>query len=91
MQEYKLLHKFSLDHPEIFWRQLAQDFVFDVDSKDLDVECDPLRAFKTGHGPKTSFLSKHKTNMCFNMLDRNVARGLGDRCALKLYECDSNL
>ncbi|XP_062506508.1 acetyl-coenzyme A synthetase-like isoform X2 [Corticium candelabrum] len=90
MQEYKLLHKFSLDHPEIFWRQLAQDFVFDVDSKDLDVECDPLRAFKTGHGPKTSFLSKHKTNMCFNMLDRNVARGLGDRCALKFVETDGN-
>ncbi|XP_062337899.1 acyl-CoA synthetase short chain family member 2 like [Osmerus eperlanus] len=76
---YLALYKKSVDEPEVFWREVAAEFYwkkpatgpilqynFDVTKGNIYVKC----------------MEGAKTNMCYNVLDRNVKdRNLGEKVA----------
>uniref|UniRef100_A0A4W5P730 Acetyl-coenzyme A synthetase N-terminal domain-containing protein n=1 Tax=Hucho hucho TaxID=62062 RepID=A0A4W5P730_9TELE len=76
---YLELYKKSIEEPEVFWKEVASDFYwkkpptghilqynFDVTKGNIYVKC----------------MEGAKTNMCYNVLDRNVKdKNLGERVA----------
>lgn len=77
--QYKDMYKKSIDDPEAFWSKIAEEFHweipyqpgnfvsynFDLDKGDIFVK----------------WMEGAVTNVCFNVLDRNVRNGLGDKIA----------
>ncbi|XP_045542019.1 acetyl-coenzyme A synthetase [Papilio machaon] len=77
--KYKEMHRKSLEEPEAFWSEIAKDFYwqtppqpgkyvsynFDVTKGDIFVK----------------WMDGAVTNVCFNLLDRNVRNGYGDKIA----------
>ncbi|XP_064817401.1 acetyl-coenzyme A synthetase, cytoplasmic-like [Oncorhynchus masou masou] len=76
---YLELYKKSIEEPDVFWKEVASDFYwkkpptgqilqynFDVTKGNIYVKC----------------MEGAKTNMCYNVLDRNVKdKNLGERVA----------
>ncbi|CAH2228580.1 jg4315 [Pararge aegeria aegeria] len=79
LQKYKEMYKKSIDDPEAFWSKIASEFHweipyqpgnfvsynFDVDKGDIFIK----------------WMEGAVTNVCFNLLDRNVRNGHGDKIA----------
>lgn len=78
-EKYKEMHKKSLEDPEAFWSEIAKEFHwqtpcqpgkflsynFDIDKGDIFVK----------------WMEGATTNVCFNVLDRNIRNGHGDKIA----------
>ena len=79
MEQYREMHKQSVDDPESFWGDIAKDFYFKkppTPGKFLSYN------FDVNKGPiSIKWMEGAVTNVCHNMLDRNVDRGLGDTIA----------
>ncbi|MBN8645040.1 MAG: acetate--CoA ligase [Planctomycetes bacterium] len=72
IEEYKALHAYSVDDPENFWREEAQNLAW-------------FRPFDTvleWHAPDAKWFVGGQTNACYNCVDRHVQAGHGDQTAL---------
>lgn len=73
------MHKQSLDKPEEFWSEILQEFHWQK-------KPDPERLFDYNFDVNKgnifiNFCPGAVTNVCFNVLDRMVRKGHGDRVA----------
>ncbi|KAK3752741.1 hypothetical protein QZH41_018715, partial [Actinostola sp. cb2023] len=79
METYRAMHKRSLDDPAGFWGDIAKDFHWHVPPKP---ESFLSYNFDMNHGSvSVKWMEGAKTNMCYNVLDRNVDKGLADTVA----------
>lgn len=82
--EFQLMHGLSVRHSNKFWKELAQsNLVFKPPTPVGTIWND--QAFSNGHGTDRDalqFMPDVRINACYNLLDRNVDRGLGDKPAL---------
>jgi len=77
-QEYQRLHEQSVSDPETFWSGIAEQFYWKSkpDGKFLNYNFDIRK------GPIfIKWMEGAKTNICYNMLDRHVKNGLGNKIA----------
>lgn len=73
MTEYEEMHQRSLRDPEGFWKAIAQDFYWKCPPRkfvdyNIDVRKGPVYI---------RWMEGAKTNLSYNLLDRNIERGLG--------------
>ncbi|CAG2110032.1 unnamed protein product [Medioppia subpectinata] len=85
LNEYRKLYQKSVEDPEGFWMEIAGEFFWkrwpeevQVVSYNFDITKGPVRV---------KWLDGCQTNMCYNVLDRLIGKGLGNRVA---YYWDSN-
>lgn len=71
LDEYRNLYKHSISNPEGFWKEILDDFHFE---KKLPADKPFLSYnFDINKGPiSIKWLEGAKTNICYNLLDRNV-------------------
>ncbi|XP_076837418.1 acyl-CoA synthetase short chain family member 2 like [Brachyhypopomus gauderio] len=76
---YLALYKRSIEEPEEFWRDVAQEFYW------TEPPSGPVLQFNfdvTKGNINMKFMAGAKTNVCYNVLDRNVLdRDLGEKVA----------
>ncbi|XP_029840054.3 acetyl-coenzyme A synthetase, cytoplasmic [Ixodes scapularis] len=78
MAQYREMYERSLRDPEGFWKDIAEDFYWKQGPKgkfvdyNIDVRKGPVYI---------RWLEGAKTNISYNLLDRNVERGLGSTAA----------
>jgi acetyl-CoA synthetase len=78
MEQYRQLHKRSLEQPERFWAEIAQQFHWEAPVKTNFFSYN----FDLGKGPiSIKWMEEASTNICYNLLDRNIKNGLGDKVA----------
>jgi acetyl-CoA synthetase len=79
LDHYHAMYARSVEDPVGFWGEIAANFYWKVPpSPENFLEYN----FDLSHGPiKISWMSGAVTNVCYNVLDRNVANGLGDKIA----------
>lgn len=79
IEDYKKLYDQSINKPEIFWSKIAEQFYFKTpptEGKFLEYN------FNVNDGPVfIKWFQGATTNVCYNVLDRHVENGLGDRIA----------
>lgn len=78
-EQYQDLHKQSLDNPQIFWGNIAKQFHWET-------QADPSKFcqynFDISQGPiSIKWMDGASTNICYNLLDRNVKSGYADNIA----------
>ena len=79
MDEYRELYKKSIENPKEFWGEIARQFHWEAP---IDPEKFFSYNFDISKGPiDIKWLSGATTNICFNLLDKNVRCGLGDKVA----------
>ena len=70
--EYEAIYRRSIDEPEAFWGEVAEDLHwFKKWDKVLDWQLPDAKWFVGG-----------KTNICYNCIDRQIANGYGDHTAI---------
>jgi len=86
MADYRRMYKESLENPAKFWREISREANFEFKNQQNnggtnDQEfCD--YNFDVRQGPIFSkWMPGSSTNVCYNCLDRNIDRGLGDKVA----------
>uniref|UniRef100_A0A0B6ZVD5 acetate--CoA ligase n=1 Tax=Arion vulgaris TaxID=1028688 RepID=A0A0B6ZVD5_9EUPU len=78
IEEYQQLYDLSIKDPETFWSEISQQFHWESPptgqfmSYNFDVRKGPIFI---------KWMEGAKTNIAYNMLDRNVKNGLGDKVA----------
>lgn len=79
MDQYRKLHKESLENPEGFWGDVAKQFHWEDPplpnkffSYNFDIRKGPIY---------TKWMDGATTNICYNLLDRNVRNGRADNIA----------
>ncbi|OWA50140.1 Acetyl-coenzyme A synthetase, cytoplasmic [Hypsibius exemplaris] len=78
MDTYRRMYAESVEHPEAFWANIAQEFFWKTPATgplfnwNFDVRKGPIA---------TNFMTGATTNISYNALDRHVACGLGDKTA----------
>ncbi len=72
MDEYRAMHKRSLEDPEGFWAEAAQELHW----------FKPWDRVMQGEMPDVQWFVGGKTNLCYNCVDRHVADGYGDQPAI---------
>lgn len=78
MDQYKQMYEQSISDPESFWREIA---------KDLHWESQPSGKFFDYNFDHTSgpifikWMQGAKTNVAYNVLDRHIQNGKGDKIA----------
>ena len=79
MDQYKKMHKRSIEDPVGFWGDIAKDFYWKTPpNPDTFLEFN----FDVSKGPiSIKWMQGAVTNVCYNMLDRHVENGLGDKVA----------
>ncbi|XP_022534691.2 acyl-CoA synthetase short chain family member 2 like [Astyanax mexicanus] len=79
LESYLALYKKSIEEPEEFWRDVAQEFYWKEPPSGQMLQYN----FDATKGKVyVKFMEGAKTNMCYNVLDRNVLdRNLGSRVA----------
>ena len=79
MEEYKKFYEESLENPEEFWSRVAKQFHWETPAepkKFLQYNFDMTK------GPiYIKWMEGASTNICYNLLDRNIRNGLGDTIA----------
>ncbi|KAK3085354.1 hypothetical protein FSP39_001989 [Pinctada imbricata] len=78
LEQYKEMHKLSVENPEEFWSDVAKQFHWEspVTGKFLDYN------FDVNKGPiYIKWMEGAKTNISFNCLDRHINNKLGDKVA----------
>lgn len=78
-EQYKELHKHSIDNPEEFWGEIAKQFYWETP---IDIDKFFTYNFDFRKGPIfTKWFDGATTNISYNLLDRNVRNGHGDKIA----------
>ena len=78
MDQYREMYKRSIEDPEGFWKEIADEFYWKSPPTGKFFEYN----FDYRKGPiSIKWMEGAKTNICYNMLDRNIERGLGDKIA----------
>ena len=72
MEEYDRLYKRSIDDPEGFWGEIAEEFHWFK-------KWDKVMEWKL---PYSKWFLNAKTNICYNCLDRHIEKGRGDKVAI---------
>jgi len=72
LDQYKEMYKESIDHPESFWANIANDFHW---FKKWDTVLE-------WNAPDAKWFNGGKTNACYNCVDRQVDQGHGDQPAI---------
>ena len=76
---YKELYEKSVDNPEEFWGAIARQFYWETP---INYDKFFRYNFDVRKGPiYTKWFDGATTNVSYNLLDRNVRNGLGDRVA----------
>ncbi|XP_050403222.2 acetyl-coenzyme A synthetase, cytoplasmic isoform X2 [Patella vulgata] len=87
MQQYQKMYKQSIEDPETFWREISAQFYWKSPPTGKFFEYN----FDVGKGPiSIKWMTGAKTNICYNMLDRHIANGLGDKVAFYWEGNDPN-
>lgn len=71
--EYEKKYRASVDHPEIFWGEVAQDFYWKK-------KFDQVLSYSFGEDLFVKWFEGGQTNLCYNALDRHLPR-LKDKVA----------
>jgi acetyl-CoA synthetase len=79
MTKYHDMYKHSINNPEEFWGHIAKQFHWETPaspskffSYNFDITKGPIHI---------KWMEGATTNICYNLLDRNVKNGLGDKIA----------
>src|SRR5690625_4026795 len=81
MEDYRQLYDLSINNPGTFWSKVASDFHWHTPLPS-DPESVLCFNFDLNAGPiNVEFLKGAKTNISYNLLDRIVNRGYGNRIA----------
>ncbi|MBL0927751.1 MAG: acetate--CoA ligase [Phycisphaerales bacterium] len=72
LDQYRALHKRSLDDPEAFWADIARDLHWFA----------PWTRVLEWNPPDAKWFVGAKTNIAYNCLDRQIAAGFGDDVAI---------
>lgn len=84
LEEYQRMYKKSIEDPELFWTDIAKQFYWKNWSKDI-----LSFNFDISRGPVfVKWMDSALTNMCYNVVDRVVSKGLGDRIAYYWYRME---
>lgn len=78
MDNYRRMYNKSINDPESFWGEIAKDFHWESQpsGKFFDYNFDYTK------GPIfIKWMEGARTNICYNVLDRHIERGLGDKIA----------
>lgn len=79
LQQYKELHQRSIQDPAKFWSDIATQFHWEAP---YDVDNFFSYNFDTREGPvNIQWMQGAKTNVCYNLLDRNIKNGMKDKIA----------
>ncbi|XP_046567034.1 acetyl-coenzyme A synthetase, cytoplasmic-like isoform X2 [Haliotis rubra] len=85
--QYKEMYKKSVEEPEEFWKEIAKEFYWKSPPTGRFLEYN----FDYTQGPiSIKWMEGAKTNICYNVLDRNIERGLGDKIAFYWEGNDPN-
>lgn len=77
--QYKQMHQKSLDNPEEFWGEIAKQFHWETP---IDYSRFFRYNFDITKGPIfTKWMDGATTNICYNLLDRNIRNGHGEKVA----------
>lgn len=79
IDQYKELYKQSIDDPPTFWGDIAKQFHWET-------EANPANFFNynfdiANGSIYTKWMDGASTNICYNLLDRNVKNGLANNIA----------
>ncbi|RME26277.1 MAG: acetyl-coenzyme A synthetase, partial [Deltaproteobacteria bacterium] len=74
LDEYRKIYRRSLDDPEGFWSEMAEQFHWAE-------KWNKAASWDFGGEVSIRFFEGGKTNVCYNALDRHVEAGKGDRVA----------
>lgn len=78
LSHYREMYQESIRDPETFWRNIAGDYHWDTPPIAPIFQYN----FHVRDGPiSIKFMAGARTNICYNALDRNVLRGMGDKTA----------
>ena len=78
IEEYRRMYKRSIEDPEGFWGDIAKDFYWKCGPKNEFLKYN----FDISNGPIfIKWMEGAVTNMCYNVLDRIIDMGHGDRIA----------
>ncbi|KAL3275962.1 hypothetical protein HHI36_020694 [Cryptolaemus montrouzieri] len=79
LKQYKEMYKKSIDNPEEFWGEISRDFHWETP---IDFNRFFRYNFDITKGPVfTKWLDGATTNISYNLLDRNVQNGNGNKIA----------
>ena len=80
IESYKQAYELSINDPSKFWGRIAEDFFWkEVPEKESSLlsynfDCTKGDVF-------IKFMAGRKTNLCYNSVDINLKRNLGDKIA----------
>lgn len=79
MAQYDEMYKKSIDNPEEFWGDIARQFYWETPA---NIDKFFTYNFDIRKGPIfTKWLEGATTNICYNLLDRNIRSGHGEKIA----------
>ena len=83
MKQYREMHKQSIDDPATFWGKIIEEFGFHFETPPSPDKCCFVESnFDVREGRiDIKWMQGAKTNVCYNVLDRNVKNGLGNNIA----------
>lgn len=82
-QQYEELYKESIEQPEKFWGNIAKQFHWETSA---DPKNFMSYNFDISKGPiSIKWMEGASTNICYNLLDRNIKNGHGDKIAFYWY------
>lgn len=73
--DYESIYRESIDHPQLFYRRVANELHWFQDYTDLV-------SFDAVHQPSAKWFIGGQTNISYNCLDRNIQKGLGQKVAI---------
>lgn len=80
MDQYKKMYEQSMSNPTRFWGDVANQFHWETKATNPDEICE--YNFDISKGPIFNrWMHGATTNICYNLLDRNVRNGHGDKVA----------
>lgn len=80
MEQYQEMYDQSLSDPSQFWGTVAKQFHWETPATNPDKICS--YNFDISRGPIFNhWMDGATTNICYNLLDRNVRNGKGDKVA----------
>lgn len=81
MEQYRNKYEQSIEDPQAFWSDIAKQFHWENpphSDKDKFLQYN----FDIGNGPiAIKWMEGATTNICYNLLDRNIKRGHGESIA----------
>lgn len=88
-EQYQEMYKQSIEHPELFWGDISKQFHWETPADSSNFM---NFNFDISKGPiSIKWMEGASTNICYNLLDRNIKNGHGDKVAFFWYVLVFNL